>query len=166
MIKRTAQEWADFTGEVFCVDEEDIYTFNTINEISVKSEYVSDFEEIKLNQIIKPSEPCVLIPTRLLEEASELIQRMNSALDGKMKEMEEKTDWMQKIKDSGLFDLAGSYIVTNETNGDELFCLSPLRGDRSVGSFSINLNTGYWKDFATLQNGTFGYLVYLKNLPV
>ena len=166
MIKRTAQQWADFTGFEFCVDEEDIYTFNTINEISVKSEYVSDFEEIKLNQIIKPSEPCVLIPTRLLEEASELIQRMNSALDGKMKEMEEKTDWMQKIKDSGLFDLAGSYIVTNETNGDELFCLSPLRGDRSVGSFSINLNTGYWKDFATLQNGTFGYLVYLKNLPV
>ena len=76
MIKRTAQEWADFTGCEFCVGE----------NIFICKENISDFSELKLNQIIKPSEPHVLIPVRLIEEASEIIQRMNTALDGKIKE--------------------------------------------------------------------------------
>lgn len=89
MIKRTAQEWADFTGCEICVDEKDIYTLHYEENISIWKENISDFSELKLNQIIKPSEPHVLIPSRLLEEASEIIQRMNTALDGKIKEQEE-----------------------------------------------------------------------------
>ena len=91
MIKRTAQEWADFTGCELVVDETDVYSLHYEENITICKENVSDFEEIKLNQIIKPSEPCVLIPTSLLEEAGELIQRMNTALDGKMKELESDT---------------------------------------------------------------------------
>ena len=89
MIKRTAQEWADFTGCELVVGV-DAYSLHHEENIAICKENVSDFEEYEINQIIKPSEPHVLIPTRLLEEAGELIQRMNDALDGKIKEREEK----------------------------------------------------------------------------
>jgi len=90
MIKRTAQEWADFTGckgkrllgSLYFYDENDFQI------LRVSNSDVLDFCSLEHEEEIHPSEPCVLIPTRLLEEASELIQRMNSALDGKIKENE------------------------------------------------------------------------------
>ena len=94
MIRRTAQEWADFTGEEmmrnentcnYAYDIEEFYRMSYVDDL-----YISDFDKYKIGDIIKPSEPHVLIPARLLNEAGELIQRMNSALDGKIKEREEK----------------------------------------------------------------------------
>jgi len=87
MIKRTAQEWADFTGEMLEVWEEGL---SSENGLTIPCEYTQEGGDLKINKIYAPSEPCVLIPARLLEEAGELIQRMNSALDGKIKEREDK----------------------------------------------------------------------------
>jgi 5S rRNA maturation endonuclease (ribonuclease M5) len=37
--------------------------------------------------------------------------------------------------------------------GDELWMCSPVRNDRSPDSFSINIHSGFWHDFATKQEG-------------
>jgi 5S rRNA maturation endonuclease (ribonuclease M5) len=37
--------------------------------------------------------------------------------------------------------------------GEELWLCSPLRDDRSPDSFSINIHTGLWHDFATKESG-------------
>ena len=52
------------------------------------------------------------------------------------------------------FDAPGSY----EGDG-EFFTLSPLRQDKSVGSFHISLETGTWIDHATGEGGSFIDLV-------
>lgn len=38
-------------------------------------------------------------------------------------------------------------------DGEEYWTRNPLRGDSSVGSFSINVNTGLWSDFASGDKG-------------
>ena len=38
--------------------------------------------------------------------------------------------------------------LVGETKGGEYVAINPLRNDSSTGSFSINLTTGVWKDFA------------------
>jgi len=158
MIKRTAQEWADFTGCDLDFDASFLYSVNTEIWFSVEKGLVSDFEVLKEGQKIKPSEPCTLVPDRILTETAETLERMNKALDEKIEKQGENF-WMQKIKDSGLFDLTGSYI-----EGVVLFCLSPLRNDKTVGSFSINTDSGFWFDHATLESGSFEHLVFLKNM--
>lgn len=40
------------------------------------------------------------------------------------------------------------WLSSGETRGEEFVALNPLREDSSTGSFSINLTTGVWKDFA------------------
>jgi hypothetical protein len=37
--------------------------------------------------------------------------------------------------------------------GREYVALNPLRADKSLGSFRINLDTGHWADFATNDRG-------------
>jgi hypothetical protein len=37
--------------------------------------------------------------------------------------------------------------------GHEFYALAPHRADRHIGSFSINLRTGRWADFATGDKG-------------
>jgi putative DNA primase/helicase len=36
---------------------------------------------------------------------------------------------------------------------NEWIALNPIRQDKSIGSFKINLKTGYWADFATCDKG-------------
>jgi hypothetical protein len=48
------------------------------------------------------------------------------------------------------FDKPKSYITAGE-----FYTLSPIRPDNNVGSFSINLNTGVWHDFAGDDGGDF-----------
>jgi len=52
------------------------------------------------------------------------------------------------------FNSEGSY-----TRAGEYYILSPLRGDNSVGSFSINEGSGLWVDRATDEGGDFIDLV-------
>jgi len=40
-----------------------------------------------------------------------------------------------------------------KTRGREYLAHNPHRNDKTLGSFSINLNTGHWGDFATKDNG-------------
>ena len=156
MINRTAQEWADFIGEDI---RRNTKTFDTLDySVVIDKNFVSDFMNYNFLQTLKPSEPCTLVPDRVLSETAETLERMNKALDEKIEKQGENF-WMQKIKDSGLFDLTGSYI-----EGVVLFCLSPLRNDKTVGSFSINTDSGFWFDHATFESGSFEHLVFLKNM--
>lgn len=52
-------------------------------------------------------------------------------------------------------DLITSHFSASDAylDGDEYWTRNPLRGDSSVGSFSINVNTGLWSDFATDEKG-------------
>ena len=38
--------------------------------------------------------------------------------------------------------------LEGEIQGEEFVALNPLRNDTSTGSFSVNIKTGLWKDFA------------------
>lgn len=49
-----------------------------------------------------------------------------------------------------MFSSPGEYEA-----GGEWYILSPLRADKKVGSFSINLSTGLWKDLSTDEGGDF-----------
>jgi hypothetical protein len=40
------------------------------------------------------------------------------------------------------------WLPDGERHGDEWVARNPKRGDRSAGSFSVNLETGKWADFA------------------
>jgi putative DNA primase/helicase len=43
------------------------------------------------------------------------------------------------------------WLPDGRQNGDEWICCNPIRVDNSEGSFSINLKTGLWADFADSQ---------------
>lgn len=49
--------------------------------------------------------------------------------------------------------LAQHLAPRGQRRGGEWVALNPARGDRKAGSFSINLKTGYWSDFATGDKG-------------
>ena len=63
----------------------------------------------------------------------------------------------------GLFDLTRPLAIAealalcdapdNQLKGHELWCRCPFREDQRVGSFSINLQSGTWFDFATNERG-------------
>ena len=84
MIKRTAQEWADFTGETFYFGSELFCSENFCFAINSKKVFISDFDQLKEGQKITPSEPCTLVPDRILAETAETLERMNKALDEKI----------------------------------------------------------------------------------
>lgn len=49
--------------------------------------------------------------------------------------------------------LLASWLPDGRRDGHEWKSVNPVRADRSEGSFSINLNTGAWGDFATDDKG-------------
>jgi len=62
------------------------------------------------------------------------------------------------------------YIVTSllpngKREGREWVAFNPKRPDQTLGSFKINLGTGKWADFATLDRGSdlISLVAYLKD---
>jgi predicted P-loop ATPase len=49
--------------------------------------------------------------------------------------------------------LVSQWLPGGESSGYEYKALNPTRGDRSKGSFSVNLRSGLWSDFATGESG-------------
>jgi len=45
------------------------------------------------------------------------------------------------------------WLPDGRHEGPEWVCLNPLRDDRNLGSFKVNLHTGMWSDFATGDSG-------------
>jgi hypothetical protein len=45
------------------------------------------------------------------------------------------------------------WLPDGKRQGREFIARNPTRADRSIGSFSINLVTGKWSDFATNDSG-------------
>lgn len=49
--------------------------------------------------------------------------------------------------------LVGLWLPDGKRSGHEWSALNPTRGDAKAGSFSVNLNSGVWADFATGDSG-------------
>lgn len=49
--------------------------------------------------------------------------------------------------------LAERWLGTTRMSGSNLLALNPRRADKHLGSFSINIHTGVWADFATGDKG-------------
>jgi hypothetical protein len=49
--------------------------------------------------------------------------------------------------------LIARWLPEGQRRGREWVALNPHRSDRRLGSFSINLRTGRWADFATSDRG-------------
>ena len=56
--------------------------------------------------------------------------------------------------------LVSKWLPNGRRHGNEWLALNPQRADRQPGSFSINLRTGRWADFATGDCG--GDLISLR----
>ena len=54
---------------------------------------------------------------------------------------------------SRLPELCACWLPDGRRRGNEYVALNPLREDRRRGSFTINLRTGRWADFATDARG-------------
>lgn len=52
-----------------------------------------------------------------------------------------------------LYSLVRTWLPEGQRRGHEWSSLNPTRPDRHPGSFSVNLNTGKWADFATGDKG-------------
>src|SRR5262245_3795584 len=52
-----------------------------------------------------------------------------------------------------LAHLVRAWLPNGRLHGDEWVALNPRRHDRRPGSFSINIRTGRWADFATGDKG-------------
>ncbi len=62
----------------------------------------------------------------------------------------------QRVADAALRSiesLCASWLPSGHRDGHEWKALNPKRADSRIGSFSINLNTGAWADFATGDKG-------------
>ena len=46
-------------------------------------------------------------------------------------------------------NLLADWLPDGTRKGKEYWAINPVRGDRKPGSFSINLHTGKWHDFAS-----------------
>lgn len=64
--------------------------------------------------------------------------------------------------------LVQRWLPNGKRHGDEWVSLNPTRGDRTPGSFSVNLKTGVWSDFATGDTGgdMIDLLAYLRRSPL
>ena len=49
--------------------------------------------------------------------------------------------------------LLNQWLPDGKRHGHEYQARNPTRADNQIGSFSINLNTGAWADFATDDKG-------------
>lgn len=45
------------------------------------------------------------------------------------------------------------WVPGGQIRGNEYYCRCPWRSDKSLGSFSVNLTTGSFHDFATGESG-------------
>ena len=63
--------------------------------------------------------------------------------------------------------LLPQWLPDGRREGHEWKALNPTRADSKVGSFSVNLNTGAWADFATGDKGgdAIALLAYLDGIP-
>lgn len=63
--------------------------------------------------------------------------------------------------------LLGRWLPGGKVDGREFKALNPTRADSKVGSFSVNLDTGKWGDFATDDAGLdlISLYAYLHSLP-
>jgi hypothetical protein len=50
-------------------------------------------------------------------------------------------------------DLCARWLPDGRRRGHEFIARNPLRADRHAGSFSVNLSTGRWADFAVGVSG-------------
>ncbi len=78
---------------------------------------------------------------------SDIFKRVNAAAAGQIRELAE--GWLGKTR----------------LSGDNLLALNPTRADKNIGSFSINIRTGAWADFATGDAGgdIVSFYAYLHN---
>jgi hypothetical protein len=62
--------------------------------------------------------------------------------------------------------LLARWLPNGRRRGRRWYALNPLRNDHHIGSFSIDLATGRWADFATGDSGgdVVGFYAYLRNL--
>lgn len=62
--------------------------------------------------------------------------------------------------------LLGAWLPDGKLRGREWVARNPTRADKRPGSFSINVDTGKWADFATGDRGgdVVSLLAYLKGL--
>ena len=63
--------------------------------------------------------------------------------------------------------LIRQWLPHGRYEGEEWVALNPLRPDRSLGSFKINLRSGKWADFATGDRGgdVISLVAYLWRIP-
>lgn len=62
--------------------------------------------------------------------------------------------------------LCQQWLPGGRTEAREYVALNPLRADRTLGSFRINLTSGRWSDFATSDRGgdPVSYYAYINRL--
>lgn len=63
---------------------------------------------------------------------------------------------IERVNDAALTQLGflcSRWFPTGRRRGNEYLALNPHRDDRHLGSFSINLSTGRWADFASGDRG-------------
>jgi hypothetical protein len=67
---------------------------------------------------------------------------------------------------ASLPQLLARWLPDGRVHGNEFTARNPLRQDRNLGSFAINLRTGKWADFATDARGgdPVSLAAYLFNL--
>jgi hypothetical protein len=74
-----------------------------------------------------------------------------------------------EVKTAALADIRGvlgRFLPGGKVVGREYVVRNPKRSDRHLGSFSINMTTGKWSDFATGDRGgdLIGLVAYLKGI--
>lgn len=52
-----------------------------------------------------------------------------------------------------LHSIVPNWLPGGQRRGCEWYALNPTRADRHIGSFSVNMQTGRWADFATGDAG-------------
>jgi hypothetical protein len=70
----------------------------------------------------------------------------------------------QKVKDAAalhLLAICRRVLPDGRKEGGEYVALNPLRDDKNLGSFRINLETGRWADFAEDDNAKGGDIISL-----
>jgi len=75
----------------------------------------------------------------------------------------------EQVKDSslaGIESILSNWLPNGKRKGHEYTTVNPTRTDNNPGSFSVNVNTGQWADFATDDKGgdLISLVAYLENI--
>lgn len=81
-----------------------------------------------------------------------MIQDNNNPGSTSMKQTMFRAELAQRLLKNALPALK-DWLPDGEIHGHEYKALNPRRNDQHIGSFSINLSTGLWSDFATSDKG-------------